>query len=197
MSDDLELWGAWAAGDTSAGKAFAARHFLGVYRFFESKVGPEADDLTQRTFLAFLEAYESYRQGGSVRAFLFGIARRQLLRHYEGRDDRGRQRVDLSQVTAADLLPSPSQLIAERERTEALFAALRRIPIDFQIALELYYWTELDVAEIAEVLAVAPGTVKSRLARARDKLRAALAELDPAHPTDDDSLARATRRLGR
>jgi DNA-directed RNA polymerase specialized sigma24 family protein len=54
-------------------------------------------------------------------------------------------------------------------------AAMRTIPLDSQIALELFYWEDLGVAEMAAVLAVPVGTVKSRLHRARTQLRAQLA----------------------
>lgn len=62
----------------------------------------------------------------------------------------------------------------------------------FQMALELHYWEEFSVEEIATVLDVSPGTVKSRLHRGREKLRQILAV-----QADDESLEAATRRLGR
>ena len=48
---------------------------------------------------------------------------------------------------------------------------LQALPVDFQIAIELHYWEEMSVTEIATVLEVAPGTVKSRLHRGRELLR--------------------------
>ena len=122
MAGDLELWRAWASGDAEAGEAFAEKHFVSVYRFFESKVGELAEELTQRTFLAFLEGARSYDERGSVRAYLFGVARLQLMRHYEGREDRGRKRVDLSELSAHDLNPTASQVVAAREQHDTIFA---------------------------------------------------------------------------
>ena len=72
---------------------------------------------------------------------------------------------------------SPSEHVALREEQRLLLAALRRLPLDLQITLELYYWEHLPVADIAAVLGVPDGTVKSRLARARDGLRRRIAEL--------------------
>jgi len=200
VSDDLQLWDAWATGDTQAGEAFAERHFVAVFRFFESKVADVAEELTQRTFLSFLEGRARYQSRGSVRAFLFGVARHQLLRHYEGRDERGRKRVDLSQLSAHDLDPSASQVVAARERQDAVLLALRRLPVDAQITLELHYWNELSVAEIAAALDEPPGTIKSRLSRARARLRVELGVALEGAPvgvvlTEADVAAR-TRRLG-
>ena len=59
---------------------------------------------------------------------------------------------------------------------------LARIPLDDQIALELAYFEGLSTKEIAEILAIPDNTVRSRLSRARDRLRDALAQL--ASPDD-------------
>ena len=73
-------------------------------------------------------------------------------------------------MSVADLGASPGTLAQAREEQELLLLALRRIPIDFQIAVELYYWESLSTRELAEVLGVPEGTVRSRLARAREHL---------------------------
>jgi RNA polymerase sigma-70 factor (ECF subfamily) len=74
-------------------------------------------------------------------------------------------------ISAEQLVPSPSSALRARDELELLAAALRRIPIDLQIVVELYYWESMSVNEIAEVVEIPPGTVQSRLARARDVLR--------------------------
>ncbi|MEZ4372915.1 MAG: sigma-70 family RNA polymerase sigma factor [Polyangiaceae bacterium] len=51
-------------------------------------------------------------------------------------------------------------------RSNRLVEALQRLPLDLQMAIELYYWEELSVAELAEALEIPAGTVKSRLHRA-------------------------------
>lgn len=52
MDEDLSLLARWSTGDATAGRDLVRRHFDEVYRFFEHKVGGDADDLVQRTFTA-------------------------------------------------------------------------------------------------------------------------------------------------
>lgn len=183
MVQDIELWQAWREGDAQSGAALVERHFLAVYRFFSTKLPDDADDLSQATFAACIEGKATYRGEGSFRAFVLGVARKQLLRHLEGRGLLMQGRA-VSEVSMADLVPSPSSVAARAERRELLVDALRRIPLEFQMVLELHYWEDLGTREISAVLDVPVGTVKSRLARARGHLRDALAD-DAAQALED------------
>lgn len=170
MEEDLELWRAWTGGDQRAGNELVRRFFLGIHRFFQSKIPQYADELTQKTFLACVESRDRFEGRASFRAFLFGIARKQLLRHFEGRG-RDLSVQEITNTTVHDLNPSPSRVVAELEDQAVILEALRRIPLDHQVVIELYYWEELTMAEIADVLEVPVGTVKSRLSRAKSQLR--------------------------
>jgi RNA polymerase sigma factor (sigma-70 family) len=172
-TDDLALLLAWRDGDAEAGNELGRRHFLGTLRFFTAKVPEVAEELVQRTVLACVEGKERIGIDAGFRAYLFGVARKQLLHHFEGRGElRG---VDqLSQRSILDLRTSPSQAIAAEQDHALLVATMQRLPIDFQIVLELFYWESMSLVEIAAALDVAVGTVKSRLSRARDQLRAQL-----------------------
>lgn len=55
--DDEQLLGAWRSGDRAAGEELARRYFERVFAFFASKVGGEAEDLTQKTFLACVQQH--------------------------------------------------------------------------------------------------------------------------------------------
>jgi RNA polymerase sigma-70 factor (ECF subfamily) len=173
---DAELLTAWRDGDQDAGNELVERYFRSVFSFFDGKVVADVDDLVQRTFLACIERPDSYRGTGSFKAWLLGIARFQLLRHLR-RQHRGRKAIGLASVTSEELGGSPSSLVGDRQEQQLLARALRRIPMEFQLAIELYYWEELSTADVAVVLDVAPGTVRSRLTRARDLLRGQMAEL--------------------
>ena len=79
-------------------------------------------------------------------------------------------------------MESPSQVAALRSEQELVAAAMRHLPVDIQVTLELYYWEDFSVAEVAETTEVAPGTVKSRLHRGRALLRSWI-EAQEAVPT--------------
>jgi len=173
---DLELLEAWRGGDAAAGELLFERHFESVYRFFCNKVPRDADDLVQETFLGCVSARERFRQDASFRTFLFAIARKVLLKYRErwAPRDEGEE-FHASRVAGLDL--SATQIVVESEEQALLLRALRRLPLDLQTALELFYWEGLLSREIAEVLELPPGTVRSRLRRGRELLRELIHEL--------------------
>lgn len=173
-SDDLELFNRWREGDARAGNELFERHFDAIYRFFVHKADADAVDLVQRTFLACVEGRDRFRATASFRTYLFAIARHELLAHWRKR----RKDTDPATSSIRDLAASASTLLVARAEQRALLEALRSIPIDLQIALELHYWERLGTAEIADVLDIPEGTAKSRLRRAREALIERLAELE-------------------
>ncbi|HLT40074.1 MAG TPA: RNA polymerase sigma factor [Enhygromyxa sp.] len=176
MGDDAELLEAWRGGDKRAGKLLFERHYDAVHRFFRNKVGAEAPDLVQKTFLGCLESVERYRGEGSFRSWVFAIAYRQLCKHYRSKTSE-RARFDVGTVSACDLDPSPSRMLAKRREQQLLLEGLRRIPIELQVALELHYWEQMSDAEIARALDMPLGTTKSRIRRGRQLLAERMAEL--------------------
>jgi RNA polymerase sigma factor (sigma-70 family) len=171
--DDFALLEQWRAGDATAGQALVRRHTATLHRFFASKAPEAVEDLVQATFLACVETRDRFREDAAFRTYALAIARKCLFKHYRKRA-RGQRALALETVCADQMSGSPSLTAAMREELRLLLAGLRQIPIDQQIAIELYYWEELGVAEIAAILEVAPGTIKSRLARAREQLREAI-----------------------
>jgi RNA polymerase sigma-70 factor (ECF subfamily) len=174
VATDLELLDAWRAGDSTAGDELVSRHWASISRFFRSKVGDDDADLISQTFLACVEN-KNRIEIENVKAYLFGIARRRLADHL-----RTRMRspaLDLAVSSLVDLKTGPATALARQQRSELLRDGLARIPLDDQIALELAYFESLSTKEIANVLEIPENTVRSRLSRARDKLRTALAEL--------------------
>jgi RNA polymerase sigma factor (sigma-70 family) len=169
-ADDPVLLAAWRRGDSSAGDALFSRHFSAVFRFFRNKVAEAvAEDLTQTTFLACVDGLERFRGDASFRTYLFSIARNQLLMHF-----RRSSRADASELpstaTVADFGPGPVTAVFARVEQKLLLHALRRIPVDSQIALELYYWEGMHPRDIAGVLDVPETTARSRIVRAREYL---------------------------
>ena len=174
MGTDAELLEAWRSGDAALGEALVRRHFLSVYRFFRNKVDEDLDDLVQATFARCVERRDAIDERG-FRGYLFGVARNVLREHFR---QRARVReVDLGTSSVVDLGASPSAVAADKEEHRLLLAALRTIPLDEQIALELVYWESMTGRELAAVMGVPEGTARTRLRAARLSLEASLARL--------------------
>ncbi len=164
---DRELLDAWAEGENAAGAALFDRHFGALSRFFRNKAGDAADDLIQHTLLACVEARGRFEGKSSFRTFLFSIARNVLFNHYRSAH-RGPQPPDFGVSSIAEMAPSASSIIAAAGRERSLLEALRSVPLQFQVVLELAYWERLTAAEIGEVVGAPEGTVRTRLRRAKE-----------------------------
>lgn len=175
MTDD-ELLVVWRQGDAEAGRQLVMRHLEAVHRFFANKVRHSTDDLVQKTFLACVESVDGFAGRASFRSYLFAIARHVLFHHY--RD--AQHDFDPLTVSAATMVHedhSPADRLSERDDQRLLLRALRTLPLELQTLLELAYWEGLTDQELADVVDVAPGTIKSRLRKARGLLETQLAAL--------------------
>ncbi|MCH9686792.1 MAG: sigma-70 family RNA polymerase sigma factor [Deltaproteobacteria bacterium] len=178
MPTDVELFEAWRAGDAKAGALLFDQYAREIYGFLRGKVrDTAAEDLVQETFVACLRAAEGFRGDASFRTYLFRAARSRLY-NYLQRDKAKEDRIDFAVTTLHDLAPSATAAIAKRERDRVLLEALRRVPLEFQIAIELYYFEQLRGQQLAEVLGVPDGTARTRLRRARQLLHAQLMALE-------------------
>jgi len=166
--DDSALLEAWRGGDREAGDALLRRHFLGVFRYFAAHPGVDAEEMTQRTFEACIAARDRVRE--QFVAYLFGIARYQLLREWERKGYRG-DAVPPSSVALRDQRTSPSMRVAKLDEQMLFARGLATLPTEFSSVLELFFWEDRSIQEIADKLGIAAGTVKSRLHRGKALLR--------------------------
>jgi RNA polymerase sigma factor (sigma-70 family) len=175
--DDRALLEAWRDGDRRAGRRLVERHLAGLGRFFANKVGheQEAQDLVAETFERFSQALPRYRGDSSVRTFLYAIAHNVLREHFRRRERETGRAEPLESV--ADLGPSPSMVVAQHQQQRLLLHALRALPLEHQIVLELSLFEDMSRAEIAEITGTPAGTIAGRLRRARELLDERLAAL--------------------
>lgn len=181
MSEDLSLLEAWRGGDHRAARELLDRYFPLLYRFFRNKVDGDIDDLVQATFLACTRTRTEVHT--SFRAWLLTIARHELYAHLRKQQRRRTdQELDAEIHSVVDTGTSPSVAAARAQRNRLLLAALRHLPLELQVILELHYWEDLSTSEMADVVGIPQGTVKSRLRRAREQLEAQISahEADPA-----------------
>ena len=180
-ASDEALLAAWRSGDRQAGNELIERHFDALYRFFRTKIPEHAEDLVQDTLMGCVRGIEGFRQEASFRTYLFAIARRKALMYWRTRSRRGTN-VDFDSTSVEDLGISAMSLVNRAQEERLLLRALRRLPLELQMLLELYYWEGLSGSALAEIHEVPEGTVRGRLRRARLLLDEQIAELagDPA-----------------
>ena len=168
--DDRALLELWRNGDRERGNQLFRRHIRSVSRFFRTKIPDAAEDLTQSTFLAIAQLDPARLGSAPFRAYLFGVARNQLLMHLRAKT-RADKRFDPLTWSAPDAGASPVKAIARQQQQSLVASALQSVPVDYQIALELFYFEAMPIAEIAEALERPVGTIKSLLSRGRELLR--------------------------
>jgi RNA polymerase sigma factor (sigma-70 family) len=152
--------------DSKAFERLFELHFEPLYGYLARRVGPElARDLAAETFAQALRSRRTFdRRRGEARPWLFGIAQNVLRRHY--RDEERR-------LQALAGIDAPSERAREEPR---LASALATLTPEERDVLLLHVWADMTYHEIAGSLAVPIGTVRSRLSRARLRLREALIE---------------------
>src|SRR5262249_1671252 len=134
------------------------------------KCEADADELVQSTFLACLRARDQFRKESSFRTYLFTIARHELYRVLRDRQRDG-ARLDFELSSIAELVSTPGTRIARHQEHRQLLEALRQLPVAQQTLLELHYWEDMDIAELAEVFEAQQPAIRTRLHRARVALR--------------------------
>jgi len=154
-------------------KAYTRRVYALCYRFTGSD--SQAQDMTQEVFLRIFKNLKSFRSGeGSFTTWLTKLTRNLLIDHYR------RTKLDRATDSIEDQLPVLEEvqttftrtdgLLAGREASEILQAGLQRLSPELREAVILRDLEEMEYREIARVLNVPEGTVKSRLNRGRSEL---------------------------
>lgn len=134
-----------------------------------------AEDVVQDCFTSAWTHRAQLRQPELARAWLFQIMRRSASRHLAPRAESGAEDIDEYDLPDIDT--------GLDDRLDVVRALARIAPIHREV-LVLHYFDDMPTAHMAEALEIAPGTVLSRLARARDALKAAMGSLDrPAAPS--------------
>ncbi|HMF41550.1 MAG TPA: RNA polymerase sigma factor [Polyangia bacterium] len=164
----------------------ARQHGPAIGRLCMALVGSQADaeDLTQETLLAARDAFDSWRGEGSIRAWLFGIARRKCARHLESRTV-GRAKLELLRDDAQPSGPDPADAASERQLAARARQALAEIRPSEREALILRYAGGLSFREVATACGIDEAAARKRVSRAHARLRAELgAEVETAMQTE-------------
>jgi RNA polymerase sigma-70 factor (ECF subfamily) len=154
------------------------RHSGEIGRYVTRRVGPGiAEDIVAETFLVAFRRRDSYdRSQKDARPWLYGIATNVMRRHRrdEVRALRALERTGIDPVMTESFADRVDGQVSAAETSRLLAPALARLNAAQRDVLLLTAWAGLTLDQIAEVLDIPHGTVRSRLNRARTKIRAAL-----------------------
>lgn len=178
LGPDGEILEALGRGDGRQAVAICARlHGAALGRLCMAMVGSqaEAQELAQESLLAAHEAFGSYRGEGTVRAFLFGIARRVCSRHVElrSRRDAKLRLVHDAQRDHGDA----SDVLAAQQRAQRARSALDKLRPTEREAVLLRFQSDLSFREVAGACGVDEATARKRVSRAIARLRETLGDL--------------------
>lgn len=126
----------------------------------------DADDAVQNTFIKYCSYGGDFSDEAHLRAWLLRVA-------INDAKDQKRTFWRRHRVSWEDCM---DKLVFEEPEDRSLFEAVMSLPAKYRVAVHLYYYEDCSVAEIARILRVAAGTVKSRLSRGRQLLKAKLLE---------------------
>jgi RNA polymerase sigma-70 factor (ECF subfamily) len=178
--DEVEVVQELQAGSAEAFDALIRRYHAPVYRLLCQMLGNSADaaDTTQEVFLKAFRGIRGFRSSSSLKTWLYRIAIREALnrRRWWHRHQSRESSYDDTALCAGEALlaadePTPYDHCAAREAREAVHRALAQLPEAFRSAVVLRDIEDLSYEEVAEVLDVSIGTVKSRILRGRRALR--------------------------
>ena len=180
MTDEKKLIKRVLAGDPEAFSDLMAIHEKQVYNLCLRMTGhPEdAQDLAQEAFIKAWRGLRFYKFESSFSTWLYRLTSnvcidflRQQKRRATGSltvtDEEGEE----TELEIVDPAPLPEQQASDREDQAQIAEALNQLEVEFRLALTLRVVDDLSYEQIGEVLDLKPGTVKSRIARARTKLK--------------------------
>ncbi|MEZ6188983.1 MAG: RNA polymerase sigma factor [Planctomycetota bacterium] len=187
---DEELVAGLAGGRAEALTELMARYQRPLYGYLVRMLGSreDADDLFQETFLRVVRHAERFDGSRRFRPWVYAIASNLIKNTYRSRDNRRAQSLDAEGEDEGPGLASvlegrgrsPEDFAVLAEDAQRVRAAVERLPEKGRHALVLFYYQGLPYAEIAEVLEVPVGTIKSRIHNALAKLGKELAQKEGA-----------------
>ena len=153
------------------------RDMLYAHAFSLTRNADEAEDLVQETTLRALRGFDSLRSEGPLRAWLVTILRNLFINNYRVKR-RAPTAVSLDALENPDPFvptePSPERAVFSRIESDAVNRAVDNLPADYREVLVLSDMRGFSYQEISDAMALPIGTVRSRLSRARSRVRRAL-----------------------
>lgn len=155
-------------------EGLVARYYEPLYQFAFSLTRSEADacDLTQQTFYVWATKGHQLREHNKVKTWLFTTLHRQFLESRRRQTRFPHQEIEAAELDLPVILPNE----VSRLDSAHVVAALARVDETYQAPVALFYLQDYSYKEIAEILEVPIGTVKSRISRGIGQLQKFLAK---------------------
>jgi RNA polymerase sigma-70 factor, ECF subfamily len=175
-TSDEALIAAIAAGDRAAMRILYNRHQIRVFRFAARLVDDAAgaEDIVSEAFIEVWRQADRFEGRSSVSTWIMSIARFKALSVR-----RRRQEIELDEKvaeTVADQYSNPEQILLETDRRAQLRACLSQLSPDHREIIDLVYYHDKTIEEVAEIVGVPKNTVKTRMFYARRRLAQLLAQ---------------------
>jgi RNA polymerase sigma-70 factor, ECF subfamily len=160
-------------GDLEAFNELAGRYRAAAVRTAQGVVGREdAEDVAQEALLLAFKALPSIEQPSKFAPWLGAITRHRALRYGKRESARDKGRVELDEVLLAEIDALSRPFYSEAEADEELGRALARVPEDYALVLRMRFLDEMPLKRIAAFLGVPVSTVKWRVHKGKELLRA-------------------------
>ncbi len=180
-ASDAELVVAALAGNTPAFDVLVNRYRRAMLAVAQQivKNATDAEDVVQDAFLRAFEALPQLTDLNRFGAWLHSITRNRALRYYRNtsryqlQEDMEPHLNRVSDTSAAD----PARIVESESTQQAVRDAIQSMPTDYQAVIELYYWAEMPQKRMAEFLSLPLTTIKWRLRKAKEMLKANLEKL--------------------
>jgi RNA polymerase sigma factor (sigma-70 family) len=173
MQSDESLAYAVQQGNEAAMNNLVERYYNPLLRYLYRMAGGQqalAEDMTQETFLRMMRGIASYQSARPFKAWLYTIATNIARNYYQAADTKHTENSPEEADYQADE-PLPEMALMQSQDASIVFNALMMLPEQQRSVVVLFYYEDLPQKEIAEILSIPVGTVKSRLSNGLRKLR--------------------------
>jgi RNA polymerase sigma-70 factor (ECF subfamily) len=182
MNEDFEIIQEVLNGNVNAFETLVKKYEKMIYNLALSKLGnrENAQDLTQECFLRAYKMLRSYRSDAAFSTWIYTICQNLVYDFYRANKKRKKAEVSLyiqddeqeyKELEIADNSSEPSDIVLRNEKIKKIRELINSLPDDMRDIIIMRDLNNLSYNEIAESLDIEIGTVKSRLSRAREKLK--------------------------
>jgi RNA polymerase sigma-70 factor, ECF subfamily len=176
QSADTDLLDRIAVGDKRALQALFARHSVAVYRFLHRLVKDEAlsEDLVNEVFVGVWKNADKFEGNSQVSTWILAIARFKALSSLRRRKDASLDEVEAAAIP--DSSDNPEISLQKKDRVAILRECMSHLSRDHREVIDLVYYHEKSVNEVAEIVGLPMSTIKSRMFYARKRMSELLAQ---------------------